>query len=156
LYFYFEVILPVVIPVKRIFMMVRQYIAGLFFSWVLLAACAVNKNTEYNLPPYITEAEKENVLATLEKGRKLYQLHCSECHGIFTKGKDGIPNFTDKQIDNYTAWAIKRDPKNHAVVANMNPAQLQEVFTFLRYRKRKGGPAEMVSTKQEPVNRPRN
>ena len=30
----------------------------------------------------------------LEAGKKLYKAHCTGCHGVFTKGKKGIPNFS--------------------------------------------------------------
>lgn len=66
----------------------------------------------------------------------LYKLHCSGCHGIFTKGKDGIPNFTKIQIDNYhTTALIGMDPKNHAVAKKMSSEQIDQVVTFLRLRK---------------------
>lgn len=71
-----------------------------------------------------------------EKGKILYRLHCSECHGIFTKGKDSIPNFTRIQIDNYHSTAlIGIDARNHAVAKKMSSEQVDQVITFLRIRK---------------------
>ena len=57
-------------------------------------------------------------------------------HGIFTKGKDGVPNFTKTQIDSYHAAAlIGIDPKNHAVAKKMSSDQIDQIITFLRLRK---------------------
>jgi len=110
----------------------------LLVAMTMAAACATHKKIEYTLPPDIQGAQLAALLKSLETGRKLYEMHCAECHGIFRKGRDGMPNFTDQQIDLYTAYAIRKDPKNHAVAANMDAEQLHEVFMFLKARKIKG------------------
>jgi cytochrome c553 len=72
----------------------------------------------------------------LEKGKILYQMNCSNCHGIFTKGKDSVPNFTKDQISNYrSAVLMANDKKNHAVAAKMSPQQLDYIILFLSLRK---------------------
>jgi len=118
------------------------YTLLLIFAGILLAQCAPNRKTAYNIPEDIKGEKREELLKILEKGRQLYKQYCSGCHGIFTKGRDGIPNFTDKQLDTYTAYAIKKDPKNHAAAAHMDADQLHEVIMFLKDRKIKGAPAK--------------
>ena len=79
---------------------------------------------------------KTLLIARAEKGKALYKIYCSGCHGIFSKGKDGVPNFTKKQIDNYHVTAlIGMDPTNHAVAKKMSSEQIDYVITFLRLRK---------------------
>lgn len=98
--------------------------------------CVTQKKTEYEIPSHVTKENRELFVEKCEKGKILYKLHCSGCHGIFTKGKDGIPNFTKTQIDSYHAAAlIGIDPKNHAVAKKMSSDQIDQIITFLRLRK---------------------
>ena len=91
---------------------------------------------EYDIPSHFTKSNRDLYLEKCEKGKILYKIHCAGCHGIFTKGKDSIPNFTKKQIDSYHATAlIGIDPKNHAVAQKMSSDQIDQVITFLRMRK---------------------
>jgi len=114
--------------------MKKRFISLFIFSATWLAGCALHKKTVYNIPADITGEKRKALLAALDKGGTLYRLHCAACHGISTKGKKEVPNFSNQQIDNYTAWAIRRDPRNHAVAANMSPEQLHEVFMYLKAR----------------------
>ena len=103
---------------------------------VTLFQCASQKKTEYDIPSHVSEQNKQLLIERGEKGKVLYKIHCSHCHGIFTNGKDSIPNFTDKQIDDYKTTAlIGLDPKNHAVAAKLSPEQVDYIITFLRLRK---------------------
>jgi len=103
---------------------------------VALSRCASQKKTEYDIPIHVPPENKALLIARAEKGKVLYKMYCSGCHGIFTKGKDGIPNFTKTQIDNYHAAAlIGLDPNNHAVAKKMSSEQIDYVITFLRLRK---------------------
>jgi cytochrome c553 len=98
--------------------------------------CGTTKKVAYDIPSHVTKRNKELLLEKCEKGKVLYKLHCSGCHGIFTKGKDSIPNFTKTQIDDYHATAlIGIDAKNHAVAKKMSSEQVDQVITFLRLRK---------------------
>jgi mono/diheme cytochrome c family protein len=72
----------------------------------------------------------------LDKGKMLYKVNCSKCHGIFTKGKDSIPNFTKDQVDNYrSAVLMAKNKTDHAAAAKMSPQQLEYVILFLTLRK---------------------
>src|ERR1035438_1514706 len=97
---------------------------------VMLLFFACNKKIRYNIPSNYPETKRKELLSLLDKGKKLYKINCSECHGIFTKGKENVPNFTNIQIDNYSAKYLRRDPKNHAVLRNMSPEQMNDVLTF--------------------------
>lgn len=102
----------------------------------LFQQCVTEKKTVYDIPSHVTKINRQLLLDKCEKGKVLYKLHCSGCHGIFTKGKDGVPNFTKIQIDNYhTTALIGMDPKNHAVAKKMSTEQIDQVVTFLRLRK---------------------
>jgi mono/diheme cytochrome c family protein len=103
---------------------------------VFFQQCFTSKKARYDIPSHVTPTNRELLIEKAEKGRVLYKLHCSGCHGIFTKGKDSIPNFTKIQIDNYRVTAlIGIDAKNHAVAQKMSSQQIDEVITFLRIRK---------------------
>ncbi|HEY6503367.1 MAG TPA: cytochrome c [Chitinophagaceae bacterium] len=112
-------------------------ISVLFFCAVISdSQCGSQKQTEYDIPNHVTAENKALFIERAEKGKILYKLHCSGCHGIFTKGKDGVPNFTKIQIDNYHATAlIGLDPNNHAVAKKMSSEQIDYIVTFLRLRK---------------------
>ena len=110
------------------------FVSALFTLFFL--QCATAYKVTYNIPPEYTGDRREELLGILDRGKALYKANCSECHGIFTKGKDKIPNFTSVQLDNYSSKFIRKDPTNHAVAVNMEPGQLTEVLLFLRYKKR--------------------
>lgn len=114
-----------------------------FFIILTLACCTAlfyrctnEKKIRYDIPSHVTKVNKELLIEKAEKGKVLYKIHCSGCHGIFAKGKDSIPNFTRIQIDNYHAAALLGiDAKNHAVARKMSAEQVDQVMTFLRLRK---------------------
>lgn len=108
-------------------------LSGLFFS-----ECIIHKKEKYVFPPNVAEDMRDRITASAEKGRVGYKLYCSDCHGIFAKGKDNVPNFSEKQIDKYSSRYVLRDPTNHAVAIKMNPEDLGDILTYLRYRKTKG------------------
>ena len=95
----------------------------------------------YIVPPNIMPEMVPGFYAQLNKGKELYKINCSGCHGIFTAGKDGVPNFTQKQFDKYSTQYVLRDQNNHAVAFKMNPEDLNFVMEYLRYR-RSANPAE--------------
>src|SRR3954466_3287855 len=104
-----------------------------FFTCCLLQ-CKTQNKVEYNLGPDVSEVNRKLFIERAEKGRILFKLHCASCHGIYTKGKDSIPNFTYQQIDNYHARALIMF-KNHSSVRDLSSEQLDYVLTFLRLRK---------------------
>ncbi len=105
------------------------------FLLVLCVQCATRNKITYNIPPSYSKEQKEMLVKELDKGKALYKLYCTKCHGIFTKGDDKTPNFTNKQIDNYSARFMRRDPRNHAVAIKMDYLQLNEVMQFLKYKR---------------------
>jgi mono/diheme cytochrome c family protein len=113
------------------------YTISLSFCGILLfQQCNSEKKVQYDIPEHVTKINRELLIAKADKGKILYQLHCSDCHGIFAKGRDGIPNFTKIQIDNYhTAALIGIDAMNHAVAKKMSAEQIDQIVTFLRIRK---------------------
>jgi mono/diheme cytochrome c family protein len=101
----------------------------------LLARCATQKKIEFNIPGNWNNIQKEELRVNLERGMALYKPNCSKCHGIFKKGKDGIPNFTAKQLDLYRTRHSMRDSSNHAFAIKMSADDLNAVINFLTFRK---------------------
>jgi cytochrome c553 len=102
---------------------------------MLFPACAPRYKITYDIPPQLPDAQRKILMGMLASGKELYKENCSQCHGVFTKGKDKIPNFTNQQMDNYSSRYMMRDMKNHAVAAKMSPDQLKDVLTFLHYKR---------------------
>ena len=75
------------------------------------------------------------LLANMDKGSKLFKTNCGSCHGIFTKGKKNIPNFTDQQIESYKMLYKLRDPKNHAFAKKLIPEEMEQIAVFLKFIK---------------------
>jgi mono/diheme cytochrome c family protein len=114
----------------------RTFTISAFIFCAALSKCGSPKQTQYDIPSHVPPENRALLIARAEKGKELYKIHCSGCHGIFTKGKDGVPNFTKTQIDNYhTTALIGLDPKNHAVAKKMSSEQIDYIVTFLRLRK---------------------
>jgi mono/diheme cytochrome c family protein len=103
---------------------------------IIFLQCATQQKIEYNIPANMTEPQQDELKARLDKGLKLYKLNCSGCHGIFTKGKDSIPNFTAKQISLYKARHELHDTKNHAFALKIPPEDLDAILNFLLLRKK--------------------
>jgi cytochrome c553 len=102
----------------------------------LLVACSSYK-VEYAFPEDAKKMQGYDELMThIEAGKKLYKAHCTGCHGIFTKGKKEIPNFSRVQLDNYNSNFIKKDPKNHAVAQKLSKDQLGDIIIFLTFVKK--------------------
>lgn len=110
-------------------------IAILSACYLIQANCKPQQQTAYVVPDEYTGQTRANFVAMLEYGQKLYKLNCSKCHGIFTKGKDSIPNFSKTEIENYAASALMDDPKNHAVIQKLRPEDLDMILQFLSFRR---------------------
>ncbi len=107
---------------------------------VTIMQCAVEKKTQYNIPKYLPEDKKAELLVNLEKGKQLFKAYCSDCHGIFKKGKDSIPNFTRQEIKDYAAAYKANSQLNHAVMKKLLPEEMSMILTFLQLRKIKSAP----------------
>lgn len=112
------------------------YILLILFSFLcFLPYCKTTKETAYIIPEQYTGETRQNLINMLEHGQKLYKIHCARCHGIFTNGKDSIPNFSKTQIENYEAAFIRNDSTNHAVAQKIRPYDLDMILQFLAFRK---------------------
>ena len=112
-------------------------IPGVILLSFILVQCATGDKITYEIPPGQTAEKRKEIIADFSKGKELFRINCSECHGIFSGGKEKVPNFTTEQIDNYSARFLRHDAKNHAVTKQMSPEQLSEILTFLKFRKMK-------------------
>mgnify|MGYP001243353225 FL=1 len=121
--------------------MKQRYTVIIIFLAIAVLQCSVEKKTQYNIPQYLPEEKKAELLVNLEKGKQLYIAYCSDCHGIFKKGKDSIPNFTSKEIQNYTVAYKANSQQNHAVTKKLLPEEMSMILTFLQLRKIKSVPA---------------
>jgi len=114
---------------------------GLFtvvLSCCLLAIKCTSKKVLYTVPETITGDSRLAMEERLQEGQALFKIYCSRCHGIFSKGKDSIPNFSKTEIESYKASVILDDQKNHAVTQKVRPQDLEKIFEFLLYRKKPG------------------
>lgn len=103
-------------------------------GFLVFTCCA--RNSAYQIGTDVPSDMRKLMVNHAEKGKVLYKSYCSGCHGIFSQGKDGVPNFTRTQVDNYNAVALLgMDPLNHAVAKKMTHQQINYVMTFLRIRK---------------------
>ncbi len=105
--------------------------------YLLITQCTMQKRTEYVIPENYTGDTRVNMEKALITGQKLYKIYCSSCHGIFTNGKDSVPNFSKTQIEAYKSAALLDDPKNHAVAQKIRPDDLDMILQFLSFRKAK-------------------
>jgi len=111
----------------------RKVIIGLVVL-ISIAQCTVEKKISYSVPSYFSGERKTQFLDNLEKGRLLFKQNCSNCHGIFAKGKEGIPDFTNQEIKNYMTAYQSNNEKNHAVIKKLLPEEMSMILTFLQYR----------------------
>jgi hypothetical protein len=95
--------------------------------------CKVEKPPEYNIGPDVWPEKRKKMIEECEKGKILYKIHCSPCHGIFSDGKEGVPNFTEKQIMDYKHKA-ETDPEGHEIMKKISMEQLNSVLLYLRLR----------------------
>ncbi len=110
--------------------------SAVLFSFVIIIACSTRK-VEYAFPDNAKELPGyPELMEHLNSGKKLYKEYCTKCHGVLTKGKKDIPNFSRVQLDNYNAAFIKKDPKNHAVAQKLTQEQLGDIILFLTFIKR--------------------
>ena len=111
------------------------YFIILICTGMFIIKCSAPKRTEYIVPAEYTGEARKNLITLLDMGQKLFKLKCSPCHGIFTKGKDSIPNFSKTQIEAYRSAALLDDPKNHSVAQKIRPEDLDMILLFLEFRK---------------------
>jgi hypothetical protein len=83
------------------------------------------------VPPSFSSADSARLIANWRLGIKFYNASCAECHGIFGKGKDSIPNFSKEEMDDYASGLLSQDKLNHAVMSNMTMDELNAVFLFI-------------------------
>ena len=115
--------------------MKKIYIIVAIVALMQIVQCSTRNKIEYNLAPGIPEQNKQHVLDLLNRGASLYKSNCSKCHGIFSKGKDTIPNFTNQQIESYKARFNLSHPESHPFAEKMLSEDLDAIFYFLSNRK---------------------
>lgn len=110
---------------------------SVLLSCIFFLQCGTRNKITYNIPPDYPKEKRKELLAALNKGKVLYKDNCSECHGIFSPGKPHVANFTNTQLDNYSARFVTRDRRNHMAAIKMSPEQLNQVIAFLKYKRPK-------------------
>lgn len=103
---------------------------------ILFTAFQCSKPKEqYYIPDTISKENKRNLIAYFEQGKVLYKNNCSMCHGIYGKGKDSIPNFSQAQLDTYKAKLAMKDGQTHTFADSLSYDQIEQIIKFLSYRK---------------------
>ncbi len=103
----------------------------------LLNQCSPGKNIEYNIYEGLRPEDQAYIRSTVEAGKGLFQENCASCHGIFTKGKSDITNFSKEAMDDYKSSFVAKDEDNHAFAANLSLEELDQILLFLQFYKRK-------------------
>jgi hypothetical protein len=110
-----------------------KYICLLFLAGAALSRCNTHKKVEYNIASHVAPENRALFIERAEKGRILFREHCSGCHGVFARGKDGVPDFTHRQIENYKARDIAQRG-SHTTTRQLSGQQLDYILDFLRLR----------------------
>lgn len=115
-------------------------LAALALIAVLLstAACHRNRAIEYNMYGGLEPEQEQQLRASLEHGKELYKVNCSECHGIFNRGKRGIADFSEEELHDYERSFLQQDAENHAVMNNLSQEEMTNILLFLKLVKREG------------------
>ena len=115
----------------------NKYVIILFSAFLLLRLqTTAQPKVEYVPPVNLTGDALAEVIAHIEKGKILFKKKCSRCHGVFTDGKEGIPNFSKMELANYNIKFIQEDPLNHAFTQKMTDEEFTDVIFFLQLYKR--------------------
>jgi cytochrome c len=100
---------------------------------LVMVNCHTQKKLEFEPPIGATPEVIKIYEDQFKKGKALYKIHCAECHGIYTNGKDSMPNFTDSQIHVYSVNVLGKSD-NHGIMKKMSVEQFNYVLNFLRLR----------------------
>jgi len=111
-------------------------ILSIFAISIAILNCNTPKKIGYTIPDDYTGQSRANLVKYLDQGQKLFKLYCSRCHGIFTKGKDSIPNFSKTEIEAYKSAVLMDDPKNHAIAQKIRAEDLNMILEFLAFRRK--------------------
>lgn len=111
------------------------FVAFVAISYLLMQ-CHTQKKVAYNVDMEALKKINPELESQINEGMLLYKKNCTSCHGIFTDGKKGIPNFSKEQLDDYRANFVKKDKKNHAFAKNVTQEEIDKILLFLSLRKR--------------------
>jgi len=130
----------------------KLYLVLLFCYLAVSPAGCHDKNIQPDLPADLNQAQRAAMLQQWTDGKLLFKANCASCHGVFTKGRDSVPNFNKVQIDRYATRFLARDQKNHAVMRQITPQDFYKITTFLTYIKRKE-PLKPAPPSNDPFHR---
>ncbi len=95
--------------------------------------CSTTKDA-YNVPPELSPEDKIELVQIATRGKKLYGIHCSSCHGKNYKSMDHGDQFTEAQIKAYEVFMRIRN-ETHEFTQRMNSQDLDAIIIYLKYRK---------------------
>ncbi|MCC6815947.1 MAG: cytochrome c [Saprospiraceae bacterium] len=96
-------------------------------------ACLSSK-FEYLYPPNLNPNDISEFDDFIKRGRKLYVVNCSSCHGKIYKSMDGQDRFSEEQIRNY-AVNLKIRNVTHKFTQEMSMDDIDAICVYLKYRK---------------------
>jgi len=89
----------------------------------------------YSIDTSLSKEKQKTLMSQIKVGKTLLKSYCSDCHGIFGKGVENIPNFSVTQLDNYKAKFLSNDKVNHAFAKHISIDELSKILTFLKFKK---------------------
>ncbi|MBK7810711.1 MAG: hypothetical protein IPI50_05605 [Saprospiraceae bacterium] len=107
------------------------FILTLFFFF-----CTCSKpKVYYPLPENASANSKKIMQAYFDRGRDLYKINCSQCHGIYSKVKDQSPDFTHQQLDTYKSKMKMENSDQHKMTEFISYNDMEAILHFLTYKK---------------------
>ena len=103
---------------------------------MVFSNCRSTRNIEYEIFEGLREEDKAFIIASVESGKDLFKIHCSDCHGIFSRGSDDATNFSREALHDYKQSFLAQDEENHAVIDQLTEGEMQNILLFLTFLKR--------------------
>jgi mono/diheme cytochrome c family protein len=107
----------------------------MIFITAVCSFCATPKGAQMQNLDGTAPEFQTYVKAHFPKGAELFKKNCSGCHGVFTKGRDSVPNFTKIQMDSYNLAFLQGDTTNHAVAMGISQEEFELIALFFAFRK---------------------
>jgi hypothetical protein len=101
---------------------------------LLLACCARQKAVKCEMPSEMLPHVKQHYTAESEKGQKLYDINCGNCHTTYAKRKKIVPDFTPDQLKGYELRLTNKKHQSVLTDSLVTEEELATIMIFLKYK----------------------